>query len=340
MWPPAGVTHSPIGPVGCPSDGSADPARSHRSSHRLSHRRRRLQGGVDLLGDGHRCHRLAQNALHRLQVPAEGQRGRWSVGEVLGHGGLENLAERVRYPHRPEIGHRVLADPQVQRHHRLVRPGPERRCAGDDAVDRGGQRVDVRGRGRRPALEHLGCRIGDGRADQALGRLVAAGDPRDAEVGEQRLTEGRDEHVGRLDVAMQHTGPVGGLQGPAQPDGIRDSLLPWHREPLGQRTTLDERHDQVRPAVWRGARRQHLDDVRVPGNGPHGVGLAVEPLQPGLVEHGRQHLDGDDAVQPGLPGPVHHAGTTTADLDGLDEPVDLQLGRWHADDCAECGPAR
>jgi hypothetical protein len=83
-------------------------------------------------------------------------------------------------------------------------------------------------------------------------------------------------------------------------------------QPLGQRTALDELHDEIRPAIQLPA-VVDLDDVRMAEAG-HRLGLPQEPtqlLRQG-VRAGQQHLQGDGAIQAEVADPVHgaHAAVT------------------------------
>ena len=113
--------------------------------------------------------------------------------------------------------------------------------------------------------------------------------------------DGAEQHVGRLDVAMEHAALVEGVQ--PRPDlphhlaGLRhgQSLV---LEPIGQRALVGVRHHQVGPVVLQRPRVVHGDDVR-------GLHLAEEAalLEEALADVGvlgpvlREHLDRNRGVE-------------------------------------------
>jgi hypothetical protein len=105
-----------------------------------------------------------------------------------------------------------------------------------------------------------------------LGRLG------DAEVGDDHATGGRQQHVGRLDVAVDDAGPVGDDQGlgDAGPDPGRLGLV--ERAPveeLAERLAVDQLHDD---GLESGGRAGVVDrDDRGMGQAGRGEGLGAEP---------------------------------------------------------------
>ena len=99
------------------------------------------------------------------------------------------------------------------------------------------------------------------------------------------------QDVGRLDVAVQHTGAVGGLDGAADLD--RDAEHFGHRDPLAAIPLAErggaELHDQIRPTVGRDARLIDREDRRVRGQRCHQVGFRLEHLADLVVDHFAEH---------------------------------------------------
>jgi len=111
------------------------------------------------------------------------------------------------------------------------------------------ERVQIAARVHRPARRLLGRHVAR-RAQGALGeRRVVVEAARDAEVGEHHAPAPLEQHVARLEIAVDHPGRVGG----AQPlgDGAADAHRGRDREPRlrsqqrAQRVALDELHGQV-----------------------------------------------------------------------------------------------
>ena len=73
----------------------------------------------------------------------------------------------------------------------------------------------------------------------------------DAEVGKSGGAERRDEHIGRLDVAMQHAAAVSGLERRRDAHSRVEHRLHRHRAALVliAHVVGAELHDEVRPAV-------------------------------------------------------------------------------------------
>jgi hypothetical protein len=171
--------------------------------------------------------------------------------------------------------------------------GVEGRPAGGGEDHRHPPREDVDGAGRPLAGELLGGHVRRG-SDEPAGDRGRVDETGDAEIDDARAVRAK-QHVGRLEVAMDHPGPVYRGQG-----GSRT-----HREALqitsGQRTTginaflkrrpVDELADDEAPIAF----RRRLDDA---GGDKglhlvHSVEFAAQPLQDRGVDAGPQHFDGD-----------------------------------------------
>src|SRR5712691_8497155 len=89
-----------------------------------------------------------------------------------------------------------------------------RRPAGEAVEDDTAERVDVRAAVERPALYLLGGAVIDGAKEEPrLRHPLRARMPGEAEVAEVGVVAGLgDEDVGRLDVPMDESGPVGGVE--------------------------------------------------------------------------------------------------------------------------------
>ncbi len=200
-------------------------------------------------------------------------------------------------PQRPgECVGRAEAPGRIAVHRLLDRPGERRRDRGDglqrpvDAPVGGphhGQRRGTgerRHAGERPVADHrqrvdVGPGVGLGTVEQlggqVLGRAadVVAGDaaerPGDAEVAEQRLAVGREQHVGRLDVTVEDAAPMGRGQGVGDRGRHGHDLARGQRRPFEQqvleRAARRELHGQPR-------RRRHRARRRAPGRCAGGPG--------------------------------------------------------------------
>jgi hypothetical protein len=170
----------------------------------------------------------------------------------------------------------------------------EGRGAGEQLVEQHTERVHVRARVDVARVDLLGAHVG-GRADelarlrQQRVRLEAALDRLgDAEVDHLRLratVDLRDQHVGRLDVAVDHALVVrvldrfANLDEQAQAFG-RAQLLGC--AVLVEMAACDELHREVRPSIVGLARVQDLGDA----------GMFHQRERTALGVETRQHLDG------------------------------------------------
>ena len=123
-----------------------------------------------------------------------------------------------------------------------------------------------------------------------------------------RTVAGNQEHVGRLEIAMNDAALVSGVHGPGQRShelGRGTRLLRCGLQDLGQAAALDELQRQVRPAFVV-SDLVDLDNVRMlqAGDGL-GFGAKTGPLGLPGVGPGQDHLQGDEAIEAGLPGLVN-----------------------------------
>ncbi|GAA3196309.1 hypothetical protein GCM10010486_77370 [Nonomuraea roseoviolacea subsp. carminata] len=258
--------------------------------------------------------------------------------------------DRVQPPARLVQAHplrRVLAQQPEQHRRERARAGQRRRLGVQYGAQRG-QRVrpleggvalhgQVQGHAQRPQvrLRHGLAARGPlrrherGRADEDAGpgdgRLVLGGG--DTEVGQHRPAVLGEQHVVRLDVAVQDAGRVRGaqrlqqLQADLRHPGRGQRPLLAHQ--LAQRPRPDELHDDPRVAAF----LQHVVDgrhagVRDPARGPRlAEGAHAEHVALRTVEVGRRvdlldgHVTAENLVV-GVPDRTH-----AALADGPEQPV-------------------
>ena len=258
-------------------------------------------------------------------------RGTSSIGRARGGGhgaeGVQHLAH-PRPPGRVGVqaaGHQrqqprvepaevvlAAADPVHDRHRRAA---PERRPAGAGERHRGRPAVHVGGGGRVLAVQRLGGDVAGGAEQPAgAGEAHVVGDLGQAEVDEDRGAA-LHQHVGRLDVAVQHAGRVHGVQGLGERAGEPGQVGAGDRalllDVVGQREARHVAGGDVRD----GAVRVGVDDLGDPGalHPAQRVDLTGQPVA-GLVvpDHVRpEHLDRETAPVGGLP-EVDHAHAALA----------------------------
>ena len=289
--------------------------------------------GLDVGRQRHVIHRQLVPALRLAQLLAERGSGRRPSGRIGGHRPLDQPADILGHPVRPQVRHRLGRQPQEMRHDLLTRAALESRMPGQRTEQRRPEPVDIRRR-RRPDTAQQLRRGESGRAGDRVRRsLETAGDPRDPEVGELGFPVLGDQDVARLDITVQRPRPVRRLQRPAdlhtQPQGRRPVQRPAPLDPLVQRALRVVLHHDVRAAGPGGPDLHHRDDVRVPGQPPHRPLLAQEPLQVVGVEVGGQHLDRNGPVQRRLLAPEHRAEPAPPDLLGVERtpPRPTRRGR-------------
>jgi hypothetical protein len=196
----------------------------------------------------------------------------------------------------------------------------------------------VGGRRHRPAEELLGRHVRRGpdhvaardrhlqAAAAAVGEPLAGpggeiADPGQPEVGDPHRLLGAaraalDQHVARLEVAVDQAGGVGGGEAAPGGDEQRQHLAPVvaaPRQHLAEGVAVDQLHDQVQIAV---VDPDVVDRDHV-GMGQPGqrLGLAPQPLlEPAAARRAlAQHLDRDRAIELGIDGGVDHAHPAGAD---------------------------
>ena len=214
-------------------------------------------------------------------------------------------------------------------HHGQVLVALEGRPAGQHLERRAGQGVQVGPAVDRTALDLLGRHVVD-RAEELAGAGQA--DRRDRqlaqpEVGQVHVIgraaggDGAEQHVGGLDVPVDQTPRVGGIECRRDlGDDVHDPGGPQRPLPVDQRPHVppgDVAHRDEQDALGL-ARLEHRDDVRVIDCGTR-TRLPDEPLPEGCVpgQFGCEYLQRDLAVKPHVSGPVHdrHAAASDQLLD-------------------------
>ena len=279
---------------------------------------------VSAFGLGGREHlgRLRGRAIQHLRRPGGEQRRRVHRQPALGAleigphllGRLVAVRRVLRectQDHGVEIGGHVRVE--LRRGHGLLehllrgdrdgRVAEERRPAGDHLVHHAPERVEVRTRVDRLALGLLRRQVRRGAEDRGRLRDRVGGrrDPRDAEVRDLHLATRVQHDVAGLDVAMDHSPGVCGLERLAHihrdvDRAVRQDAAAAGQE-LGERATLHVLHHDVVHAVVR-AGVEHRDDVRVP-DARGGLRFAAEALhEPVVVGELRcEDLHGDGSTQ-------------------------------------------
>ncbi len=179
-------------------------------------------------------------------------------------------------------------------------------AAGEQLVGEDGQRVDVGGDAERTPLHLFRRRVGESECPAAVcGESVALGALRvdqrgDAEVEQPDAALDVDQHVRRLEVAMDDEGAVGvgdragDLQHEPDDGACVESL---RRDPRVDRLPVHEFHRQERLARRRHAGVVQPGDVRVL-EPRQDVALARQPFgQPRPVRHTDWQLEGDGAIE-------------------------------------------
>ena len=200
----------------------------------------------------------------------------------------------------------------------------ERTGVGEEFVERHAEREDVRARVDAILLalgllrRHVVRRAGDLSSDGERRQTLL---PRQTEVGQHRAPVRAHEHVRRLDVPVDHAVLVGVVESvrnlrddtdhrldvlPAETGALRDQLV--------ERLTLDVLHREVLGRTL-GPDREHVDDARVLEPARRGRLLAKPRERPRATGHiVEQDLEGHASIEGCLPGLVHHAHATAADL--------------------------
>ncbi len=289
---------------------------------RRGHRRRQpvVQGGVDAL-PGQRGHDLGGRRTPRRVLDEAGadqpQQGRGYAGQV-------GLAVHDLVEQRGVRGRAV----------------PEDAAPGRREGEHGAQREHVARRADVPARRLLRRHVA-GRADHhaGLGHPAAVHGPRDAEVDEARSV-GRQQDVGRLQVAVDQARRVDVLEGGGEAGGQRADRA------LRQRSVGGDHVRQVGPEDVRGGQpRQRRVRVGVhdgrgepAGDRPRDLDLVPEAGPEVAVrrEVGADHLHGDSAAA-GRPGEVDASHATGAQP--AQEAVGAQLPRVVRSQCVHGRPS-
>ena len=295
------------GPRGALAEPAAERGEPEGAPVRRRPARTGATGGLD--GREHAAERVGQRR-------GVGVAGAGVLGQAPGDDGVERRRDvgdrarrrRVLVEHGVEDGRVVGRRERAPARQHLVEHDPERPHVGP--------RVGVTARllGR-PVLGGARRVTGPGQRD--------AGDPGDPEVEDLGRPVGAQEHVGRLEVAVDDPPRVRGRHPRRDPSCDADGRLGAQRptlEPGRQRLAVVARQRDVGPPV-RGL--AHLVDrahVRVV-DGPRGPGLLEQPPRGDLVARprGRQQLQRDRPAEPLVLGAVHDPHPTAPQL--AEEPV-------------------
>ncbi len=209
------------------------------------------------------------------------------------------------------------------------RRGSERHLPGDQLEEQDPGAVDVGPGVGVVVLDLLGRQVGHGPEQQAVGlaRVSALDGPGKAEVGDLDPTVLGDQHVLRLDVAVDVPGAVGcgqGLQhGVDDRQGLRGGQCPMGAQDIADGVPGNVLHDQVGHAriVALVVDRHRVGAVEA----GCGARLALEPVhEPRVGGERRVHdLDGHRAVQPQVRTPVDR-GHPAPGEEGLDPVAAVQ----------------
>jgi transcriptional regulator with AAA-type ATPase domain len=169
---------------------------------------------------------------------------------------------------------------------------------------------------------HVARRTGDRRGLAAGQRGLRRHRADQAEVGDARAAVAADQHVVRLEVAVDQASVVRGGQAAAGLDEAVADLAPAARrggEPRTQRAAIDQLHRQVDPAVGH-AGLVHRDDVgmRQPR---HRLRLADQLGIAGRRSTRAQHLERELAIEHRIVGGDHPAGAALAERAQDHEPA-------------------
>ena len=196
------------------------------------------------------------------------------------------------------------------------------RCPGDHLVQHRAKGEDVRTGIDVAALQLLGGHVRQGPENLTVERerrrrrmlRDAAGHLGQAEV--EQLGAGLGQHhVGRLQVPMHDPGAMREGQALGNLDRAGDRLRRIHRslrQPRRQRGAVELLHHQEHRAVLLADVVQRADVGMGEGGNRRRFPFEARPPSGVVAELPRQHLDGDAALEPGVPGGVDLAHATGA----------------------------
>ena len=153
----------------------------------------------------------AEPPLYPLDFLAQG-RGGWSILRVMGHRPFDGSGYVVGNAGLAQVWRRLAGDAQELRHQLLTAAAFERGVAGQRGEQGGAQSVDVGGPAGRITGEDF--RSGERRrtGEGAGGSLESACDVGDSEVAQCPFAVVGEQDIGRLDVAVQDSVLMRGLQ--------------------------------------------------------------------------------------------------------------------------------
>ena len=203
----------------------------------------------------------------------------------------------------------------------------ERAAKREDLVQRGAERVDVGARVEHAAGNLLRRHVA--RGAERIARLrepkrIGVESPREAEVEDHRLARARDHDVAGLDIAVQHSRLVRGVERARrlldELDGGPDRRHPRGapvargRDPARERLAVDVSHRDVRDAVLLARIEDGADPLVIDAR--RHLRLAPEAFEQIVGEHGDrgQDLERDLAVELRVDGEVDHALPAAAEL--------------------------
>ncbi len=160
------------------------------------------------------------------------------------------------------------------------------------------------------------------------------GQLREAEVEHLRVAARSDEDVGRLDVTVDDSAAVSGVERVGDLDRDVDRSIDIERlllYDMSQRVALEQLHDdELPPGVL--ADVVHGADVRVV-EGRGGARLALEPFGRGAIrgQRGRKELDGDRTSEANVFPSIDDTHPAAAQLGGNAIRADGLADHWRRD---------
>lgn len=265
--------------------------------------------------------RLAAGPLGPLEVRGELGCGGLPRPAQLGHCAFEGRADRPGHAARAQVRHRIGGHPPQHAVDgvgagfvggRGVRGG-----AGQPGEQGRRQRVDIGGRRGRLAAQHLGGGVQHARGHPASAvRPGLPQRPGQAEVRELRRAVPGNQNVLRLDVAVQDSGGVRGLQRAGDRDAGGDDGAPRRGgaggDPVGEGPAILVRHQDVRVARRGVTSLVHRDDVRMAGQPAHRPQLPLEAQPRGASTRTRRTSASTGVARSTSRASSGWSGTTTA----------------------------